>query len=74
MINVPESPDEKEIVFASPVHFERNGAMKERYSQLTFQEKDELCHYVLSQLEEVYGHNEIATNKLADLLGWRNVM
>ena len=74
MINVPEPPEDKEVVFASPVHFERSGAMKERYTQLTFQEKDELCYHLLTQMEDVFGASEVMTNKLADLLGWRNVM
>lgn len=74
MINIPEPPEDKEVVFASPIHFERNGAIKERYSQLTFQEKDELCFRLLTNLEDIYGAAEAMEKKLSDLLGWSNVM
>lgn len=64
--------DENDIEFAGPILFESTNQVRNRMSELTIIEKEELLHFMWRELENIYGHVDSASMKLGKLIRWHD--
>lgn len=68
---IPErDEDDTDILFACPFMFESTNQIRYKLSELLPIEREELLHYYMRNMENIYGPLEDASQKMGKLLGW----
>jgi hypothetical protein len=64
--------DDNDVEFAGSYLFESSNMTRERLSDCTITEKEELLHHMMRKLESIYGDLDNASMSLGKLLTWHS--